>query len=221
VRRRVEVKICGLRDRAGLLAARDADLVGFVFFPRSPRAVTPAEAAGISAGLEGGPLRVGLFVEPSDDELDAALRAMPALDVIQLHGEEPPARCAAVRARSGRAVMKAVGVAEAADLARARGHAAVCDRLLLDAKPPPGATRPGGNAARFDWSLLRGLSLPVPWLLAGGLTPGNVADAIAATGARGVDVSSGVESAPGAKDAALVGAFLAAARGGERSEILL
>ncbi len=209
----IEAKICGLRDRAGLLAARGANLVGFVFFPRSPRAVTPAQAAEISAGIVGGPLRVGLFVDPSDAELEQALRAMPALDVIQLHGEEPPERSAAVRARFGRAVMKAVGVAEPADLDRARAHAGACDRLLLDARPPPGSTRPGGNAARFDWSLLRGLSLPVPWLLAGGLTPGNVAEAIATTGAPGVDVSSGVESAPGVKDAGRVRAFLDAARG--------
>lgn len=205
-------KICGLTDEAALLAARDADLVGFVFFPPSPRAVAPARAAGISAALGGGPLRVGLFVDPTDEALEAALRAVP-LDAVQLHGRETPARCAEVRARFGAPVMKALGIASRGDLDGVARFAEVCDRLLLDAKPPPGATRPGGNAARFDWSLVAGLRPGVPWLLAGGLTPENVGDALRATGADGADVSSGVESAPGAKDPARVAAFLRAVRG--------
>ncbi|SHI96903.1 phosphoribosylanthranilate isomerase [Roseomonas rosea] len=210
------VKICGLNDAAGLDAARagGADMVGFVFFPPSPRAVTPARAAALAAAMpaEGAPLRVGLFVDAGDKELAATLEAVP-LDILQLHGEETPERCAAVRARFGRPVMKALGIATEADLALLDAYAPVVDRFLLDAKPPPGATLPGGNAAVFDWSLLTRRAIPRPWLLAGGLTPGNVAEAIRATGAPGVDVSSGVERARGVKDPARIAAFLAAAKG--------
>jgi len=210
-------KICGLADAAGLDAAvaGGAGMVGFVFFPPSPRAVTPARAAGLAASLPaGGPLRVGLFVD-APDELVAAVLAAGPLDLLQLHGEETPARCAALRARFGLPVMKALGIAEASDLARIADYAPAVDRFLLDAKAPPGAALPGGNAAAFDWSLLAGRAIPRPWLLAGGLTPGNVAAAIRATGAPGVDVSSGVERARGVKDPALVAAFLAAARGAD------
>ena len=210
------VKICGLNDAAGLDAALagGADMVGFVFFPPSPRAVSPAQAATLAAGMpaEGAPLRVGLFVDAGDEELAATLEAVP-LDILQLHGEETPERCAAVRARFGRPVMKALGIATEADLALLDAYAPVAERFLLDAKPPPGATLPGGNAAVFDWSLLTRRSIPRPWLLAGGLTPGNVAEAIRATGAPGVDVSSGVERARGVKDPARIAAFLAAAKG--------
>ncbi|PZW47070.1 phosphoribosylanthranilate isomerase [Humitalea rosea] len=207
------VKICGLKDAAGFDAAcaAGADLVGFVFFPASPRAVTPAQAAALSARVTGGPLRVGLFVDAGDDLLAATLAEAP-LDILQLHGEETPARCAEIRARFGRPVMKAIGVSAAADLAVLADYAPVVDRFLLDAKAPPGGALPGGNAAVFDWSLLAGVAVPRPWLLAGGLTPGNVAEAIAATGAPGVDVSSGVERARGVKDAGLIAAFCAAAR---------
>jgi phosphoribosylanthranilate isomerase len=207
------VKICGITDPAALAAAAAADFVGLVFFPASPRALTPARAAALAAGAApGGPRRVGLFVDPDDALLDSTLAVMP-LDMIQLHGAETPARCAAIRARFGRPVMKALGIGERADLAAIDRYAPAVDWLLLDAKPQPGASRPGGNAEVFDWGLLAGVTVPCPWLLAGGLTPGNVAEALRVSGAPGVDVSSGVEKARGIKDPALIAAFIAAARG--------
>lgn len=203
-------KICGINDAAAMQAAAEAgaDLVGFVFFPPSPRAVTPAEAAAIARP---GPGKVGLFVDPADDDIAAVIAALP-LDVIQLHGEETPARCAAIRARFGLPVMKALGIASSADLDALADYAPMVDRFLLDAKAPPGAPLPGGNAAPFDWTLTAGRAIPRPWLLAGGLTPENVAQAIAVSSAPGVDVSSGVERARGVKDAARIAAFVAAAR---------
>jgi phosphoribosylanthranilate isomerase len=199
------VKICGIND----VFARDAavsagaDWLGFVFFPPSPRAVTVDVAASLAAGV---PARVGLFVRPTDAEVAAVLAAVP-LDVLQLY--DTPERCAALRARFGRPVWRAVGVASAADLPT--GPDGV-DGFVIEAKPPDGADRPGGNAARFDWSILRGWRAPLPWMLAGGLTPGNVAEAIRATGAPAVDVSSGVERERGQKDPALIRAFVAAAK---------
>lgn len=211
----MQVKICGVNDPDAFrtACAAGADFVGFVFYPPSPRAVSPETAAALSALHAGGPARVGLFVDPEDDALETVLRVVP-LDVVQLHGGETPERVAAIGARFGVQVMKAAGVAtrvEAEDVVARFG--AVADMLLFDAKPPPGATLPGGNAVPIDWSVLRGLDVPVPWLLAGGLTPANVAEAIAVSGAPGVDVSSGVERARGAKDPALIRAFIAAARG--------
>lgn len=210
----VEVKICGIRDAEGMDAAvaAGADLVGFVFFPPSPRAVAPAEAAMLSARHAGGPVRVGLFVDPTDEALAATLAAVP-LGLIQLHGEETPERAAAIRARFGLPVMKAIGVAAEADLAAAAAFAPVVDRFLFDAKPPPGGPLPGGNAQPFEWRLMAGRGIAKPWLLAGGLTPANVAEAIRTAGAPGVDVSSGVERARGVKDGALIRAFVAAAKG--------
>jgi phosphoribosylanthranilate isomerase len=205
------VKICGINSAEALRAASDADLVGFVFFPPSPRAVTPEGAAAISATLPGGPGRVGLFVDPTDDEIGAALSALP-LDLLQLHGAETPGRCAELRARFGVPVMKALGIATPDDLAPLPEYAPVVDRFLLDAKPPPEATRPGGNAESFDWALVAGLRPGRPWLLAGGLQPGNVAAALQATRADGADVSSGVERARGVKDEALVRGFIEAVR---------
>lgn len=209
-----EVKICGLNDGEGFDAAcaARADYVGFVFFPASPRHVTPGQAAALTARHPGGPIRVGLFVDADDAAIAAVLAAVP-LGILQLHGDETPARCADLRQTFGLPVMKALGIATVADLAVLADYAPVVDRFLLDAKAPPGAALPGGNAAAFDWSVLAGATIPRPWLLAGGLHPGNVAAAIAATGAPGVDVSSGVERARGVKDASLIAAFCAAARG--------
>lgn len=208
-----DVKICGLKDARAIdaAAAAGADMLGFVFFPASPRAVTPAEAGALLAGRSGGPLCVGLFVDADDAQLAETLAAAP-LDILQLHGSETPARCAAIRARFGLPVMKALGIATRADLALLPEYAPVVDRLLLDAKPAPDAPLPGGNAHPFEWSLLSGEAVPRPWLLAGGLTPGNVTRAIRAAGAPGVDVSSGVESARGVKDAGLIRAFVSAVR---------
>lgn len=212
---RIWVKVCGIATAEALAAAAQAgaDEVGFVFFSASPRALTPEQAGALSATLDGGPGRVGLFVDPTDEELAETLAAVP-LDTIQLHGEETPARVAEIRARFRRPVMKALGIATEADLAAIPPHAAVADRLLLDAKAPPGAALPGGNAQPFEWRLVRGLAVGRPWLLAGGLTPHNVAEAIATAGAPGVDASSGLERERGVKDPALVAAFVKAARGG-------
>jgi len=209
----MEIKICGIRDADALAACArlGMDFVGLVFHPPSPRAVTPAEAAILSGGQAGGPARVGLFVDADDTILAATLAAL-RLDMLQLHGGETPARCAAIRARFGLPVMKALGIAGPADLAAIADYAPVVDRFLFDAKPRPNDGLPGGNAHAFEWRLLAGQAIPRPWLLAGGLTPGNVAAAIAASGAPGVDVSSGVESRRGEKSIGLIEAFDAAAR---------
>ncbi len=217
----MEVKICGVTTPEALAACAGlgVDFVGFVFFPPSPRALTPAAAAALSASHAGGPSRVGLFVDPDDAELARTLAAVP-LHMLQLHGAESPARCAEIRARFGLPVMKALGVAVAEDLDALAAYAPVVDRFLLDAKPGPQAALPGGNAHPFEWSLLAGRRIPRPWLLAGGLTPGNVARAVAVSGAAGVDVSSGVESSRGVKSVALIAAFAHAARDNSRQSTI-
>jgi phosphoribosylanthranilate isomerase len=204
----VRVKICGVNDVAAFDAAvaAGADYVGLNFFPPSPRYVTPLQAAALSARHRGGPLRVGLFVDPADEAITAVLQAV-RLDILQVYGRvDVPG----LRARFAMPVWRGVGVDTVADLP---GEAGGADALVLEAKAPPAATRPGGNATRFDWSVLRGWRAPAPWVLAGGLTPDNVAEAIRATGASTVDVSSGVEHARGMKDAGLIRAFVANARG--------
>jgi phosphoribosylanthranilate isomerase len=206
----VRVKICGMNDAAAIDAAiaAGADWVGFVFFPPSPRYVTPAQAAALSARHPGGAGRVGLFVDPTPEQIAAALAALP-LDALQLY--TAAASAADLRARFDVPVWRAIGIAAAADLpATADG----IDAVLLEAKAPRDATRPGGNARRFDWTVLRGWSAPAPWMLGGGLDPANVAEAIAITGAPAVDVSSGVESAPGRKDPALIRRFVSNAKAG-------
>jgi phosphoribosylanthranilate isomerase len=207
----MRIKICGINSAEALAAAADAgaDYVGFVFFPPSPRFVTPAEAASIRAARPKGPAGVGLFVKPSLDDIAAVLATMP-LDALQIYGD--PALARVIRTRFGLAVWLAAGVSTPADLAAAAHAAEGLDGMVIEAKPPPGATRPGGNATALDWSLPAGWSPSLPWLLAGGLTPDNVAEAIALSGATGVDVSSGVETAPGVKDAALVRAFIKSSR---------
>jgi phosphoribosylanthranilate isomerase len=217
-RSRVEIKICGLSDVDAVDAAvaAGADWLGAVFFPPSPRAVSAEDAAEFFDALPEGVGTVGLFVDPDDTLLDHVLNHV-RLDMIQLHGQEPPDRIDAIRLEFGLPVMKALGVSTAADLEAARAYVDHADRLLLDAKPPPGADRPGGHATAFDWSILAGWKAPLPWMLAGGLTPETVADAIRATGAPGVDVSSGVERARGVKDAALIDRFCAAVRAAEET----
>lgn len=211
----VEVKICGITDEEAMDAAieAEADYVGLVFFPPSPRNVTPERAAELVEFTPGEVTKVGLFVDPDDAMLDSVLTRV-RLDLLQLHGSESPERIEAIRLEYGLPVMKVLSVAEAADLAAAEPYLAVSDRLLFDAKPPKGATLPGGNAVSFDWSILSGRKWGLPWMLAGGLTPANVAEAVRITGAPAVDVSSGVESAPGVKDPAKILAFIKAARGG-------
>lgn len=208
-----DVKICGLREPAHVQAAAEAGarFVGFVFFPKSPRAVSVAEAAALAQMVPPGVARVGLFVDPDDIFLAAVLAEVP-LDVIQLHGHETPDRVAEVKALTGLPVMKAVGISGPEDLGQLTDYAVVADMLLIDAKAPKDADLPGGNGLAFDWRLLVGRRWLRPWMLAGGLTPGNVAEAVRLTGAPMVDVSSGVETAPGCKDADLINAFVAAAR---------
>lgn len=208
----VAVKICGINDPEALSAAVEAGarFTGFVFFPPSPRHVLPELAAQLAAKVPLGVAKVGLFVDPTDQALDAVLTQVP-LDMIQLHGHESPARVAEVKARTGLPVIKAVGVADPEDLAALWDYGLVADMLLIDAKPPRDAALPGGNGLAFDWRLLAGRQILKPWLLAGGLTPDNVAQAIRLTRARGVDVSSGVESAPGIKDPQRIRRFIARA----------
>jgi len=211
----VQVKICGVRTPADVdaVAEAGADWLGYVFYALSPRAVTPAKAAALDRHMHGSeyrsgrsPARVGLFVEPGDVEVERILAAVP-LDAMQVHASLE--RAAELRTRFGVPVWHAVGVGAADDLpARSPG----VDRLLLDARPPAGATLPGGNAASFDWAVLQGWAAPAPWLLAGGLTPDNVAEAIRISGARAVDVSSGVERARGVKDTGLIRDFVRAAQ---------
>ncbi|MDH3264563.1 MAG: phosphoribosylanthranilate isomerase [Paracoccaceae bacterium] len=210
----IRVKICGLREAAHVDAAvrAGAAYVGFVFFPRSPRNIAPAAAAALAARVPPGVAKVGLTVDIDDAALDALVGAVP-LDMLQLHGGESPERVLAVRARHGLPVMKAVGIAGEGDLPALADYGRVADQLLVDAKPPTGAELPGGNAVPFDWRLIAGRRWPCPWMLAGGLTPENVAAAIRLTGARQVDVSSGVERERGVKDEERISAFIAAARG--------
>ncbi|MGC9368993.1 MAG: phosphoribosylanthranilate isomerase [Paracoccaceae bacterium] len=205
----IRVKICGLRDAAAIAAAvgAGAAYVGFVFFPKSPRAVTLDEARLLAAEVPPGVAKVALVVDADDATLDEIVAKVP-LDMLQLHGKESPERVAEVKDRYGLPVMKAVGIAEEGDLPRLAEYGRVADQLLVDAKPPKGAELPGGNAIAFDWRLIANRRWPVPWMLAGGLTPENVALAIQMTGAKQVDVSSGVESAPGVKDAALIREFI-------------
>ncbi|HMM08658.1 MAG TPA: phosphoribosylanthranilate isomerase [Paracoccus solventivorans] len=207
-----QVKICGLTRPEDLEAAAQAGAryAGLVFFPKSPRHLSIESAAALAGNAPDLLARVGLFVDPDDAALDAVL-AQVALDIIQLHGSESPARVAEIRARTRLPVMKAVGIAAPQDLDALWDYGLVADLLLVDAKPAPGAALPGGNGLAFDWRLLAGRRLLRPWMLAGGLTPDNVAEAVRLTGAPMVDVSSGVESAPGIKDADRIRRFVAAA----------
>jgi phosphoribosylanthranilate isomerase len=207
------VKICGLKTPETVEAAiaAGADLVGFVFFPPSPRHLSLSAAKALGSHVAGRAGKVALTVNASDDELHDIVGAL-APDMLQLHGVETPERVAAVRTRFGLPVIKALPIATRGDLTPVRQYEKVVDRLLFDARPPRDATRPGGLGTPFDWTLLRGLDLPVPYLLSGGLDAANVAQAIAITGATGVDVSSGVERAPGEKDVEKIRAFVRAAR---------
>jgi phosphoribosylanthranilate isomerase len=209
----VTVKICGLTTPEAVDAALDAgaDMIGFVFFAKSPRHISPEAAGRLASPARGRASVVALTVDADDAALDAVMTGL-APDILQLHGHETPERAAELRSRLGVPTMKALGVAEPGDLAAIPTYAAVCDRLLIDAKPPKGGALPGGNGVAFDWRLVKGLAPGRPWLLAGGLTPQNVAQALALTGAPGVDVSSGVESTPGVKDLAKIAAFVAAAK---------
>jgi len=204
-----KVKICGLREAAHVeLAGRlGAAYVGFVFFPKSPRAVTVDEARELAWAAPVGLAKVALVVNADDALLDS-INDRVAIDMWQLHGSESPERVAEVKARYGLPVMKAVGIADASDVDQIDVYSRVADQLLIDAKAPKGAALPGGNGLSFDWKLVNRKYWSLPWMLAGGLTPENVGRAQNLTGARQVDVSSGVESAPGVKDPALMEAFI-------------
>ena len=208
----VRVKICGLRTLADVaaVAASGAAYAGFNFFPPSPRYLTLAEARSLALAAPPGLAKVALTVDADDATLDALIEAMP-LDMLQLHGHETPDRVAALRTRYGLPVMKVIGVRDEGDLAALFDFSTVADQLMIDAKPPKGAVLPGGNGLPFDWRLVAQRRWLRPWMLAGGLTPANVAEAVRLTNARQVDVASGVETAPGVKDPARIAAFVQAA----------
>jgi phosphoribosylanthranilate isomerase len=207
------VKICGLSTALTLDAALDAgaDMVGFVFFSKSPRHIDWTTARELGHQARGRATIVALSVDADDDTLKRIVEALSP-DLMQLHGSETPARVKEISERFARPTMKAIGVATRADLAAANAYEGVADMLLIDAKPPKGAALPGGNGRPFDWRLTQDFHALVPWLLSGGLDPDTVGTAIVLSGARGVDVSSGVETAPGVKDPAKIKAFVAAAR---------
>ena len=207
------IKICGLSTASSLGAALDAraEMVGFVFFPPSPRHLAYDAARALGAQAAGRALKTALTVDADDDTFTQLIAALQP-DLLQLHGKESPQRAAEIRARFGLPVMKAIGVSSAADLAAVAAYEPVVDRILFDAKPPRESTRPGGNGLAFDWGLIAGVKIGKPWMLSGGLDPQNIAQAIAATGAPGVDVSSGVESASGIKSNTAIAEFIAAAR---------
>jgi len=207
----VRAKICGLNTPETVAAAVEggASYIGFNFYPPSPRAVTPEAAARLGASIPTSVAKVALVVDADDRLIDAIAEAL-APEIVQLHGAETPERVAAIKTRTGRKVMKVVAIATPADIEHTRAYESVADLLLFDAKPQPGGL-PGGNGLSFDWRLLKDARWPLPWLLAGGLTPENVAEAIRSTGAAQVDVSSGVEDRPGVKSPEKIRRFLRAA----------
>lgn len=207
----VIAKICGLKTPEAVAAAVEggASLVGFVFYGRSPRCVDPATVKRLAAAVPASVRKVALLVDESDQRIAEILSGCD-LDLLQLHGHETPERVAEIRARFGKEVIKVISVSEAADLDRAAEYEGVADYLMFDAKPPKSMTGalPGGNALSFDWTLLSKRRFKLPWLLAGGLTPDNVAEAARISGAPMVDVSSGVEDRPGEKNVSKIKAFL-------------
>ena len=215
----VQTKICGVTPKTDLdvLAYSNVWRIGLVFFPPSPRNLTPAEALAIAGRLPIKIQRVGVFVDPSNDLIDQVIQQVP-LNVIQLHGNETPERVSEIGQRAGIQIIKAIGVEREEDIARAAAYEPRVNWLMFDAKTPADASRPGGMGLSFDWRLLAGRQWRRAWILSGGLTPDNVGEAIRTSGAEYVDVSSGVESAPGVKDAALIQRFLAAVAAADQAE---
>ena len=211
----VSAKICGLRTAETVTAAVDngADFVGFNFFTKTPRYVEPEMAAALGRAVPAGVTKTGLLVDDDDARIAAILAVCP-LDLLQLHGAETPERVAAIKAKFGLPVMKVIKVRSAADIARAADYERIADRLLFDAVPPAEMKNalPGGNAVSFDWDLLKGFRSRLPWMLSGGLNADNLAEAVRRSGARAVDVSSGVEDRPGEKNPNKIKAFLTIAR---------
>lgn len=208
-----DIKICGLKTDEALAAALDggASHVGFIFFAKSPRNIAPVDAGRLREAAKGRAKAVAVTVDASDEFHDEIVAAM-APDMIQLHGKETPERVAEVKARYGLPVMKAFSIREAADFEAMAPYIGVADRMLFDAKPPAGSELPGGNGVSFDWRLLAGLDASVDYMLSGGLNAANIGDAIKLANPPGIDISSGVESAPGVKDAALIECFFKAVR---------
>ena len=208
----IRVKICGLKEDRHVDAAirAGANYLGFNFFEKSPRYVTVATAKNLMDRVPAGVARVALVVDGTDQQLDR-LTGELGIDILQLHGTESPQRVSEIKTKYRLPVMKVIGVSDASDLKSLKLYEPVADQILLDAKPPKDAPLPGGNGLAFDWQLISGRRWPLPWMLAGGLKPGNVAEAIRRTGARQVDVSSGVETAPGQKSSDLITAFINAA----------
>jgi len=209
----IDVKICGISEAAHAHAAAmyGARWLGFVFFPKSPRNLTVEAARKLAQQLPAGPKRVGVFVDAPDALLESATTAL-SLNAVQLHGHETPEDAARIKGMLGVRIIKAVTVSTEADLEKAEPYIPNVDRILFDAKPPEGAVLPGGNAVSFPWHILAGKKLPYKWMLAGGLTPENVREAITQSRAGALDVSSGVETAPGKKSSVLIQAFLSAAK---------
>jgi phosphoribosylanthranilate isomerase len=208
----ISVKICGLRrpEEVAAAVAAGAKYLGFVFFEKSPRNVTFDEARALAIPVPAGVAKVALVVDADNAALDILNQTVP-IDILQLHGHETPERVQEIKARYGLPVMKALGVADDNDLAALDVYAKVADQILVETKPHKAADRPGGNGVAFDWRLVAGRRWLVPWMLAGGLRVDTVGEAVRISGTRQVDVSSGVESTPGVKDAALISAFISAA----------
>lgn len=205
------IKICGLSTPETVRAALEnrAHLLGFIFFPKSPRHVSVAQAAALRALAQGQALCVAVTVDADDAMLDEIVQGMRP-EVLQLHGHETPERVRAVKARYGLPVIKAISVSDASDLVHLEAYIGVADKLLLDAKAPKGSLLPGGNGVTFDWNLLTALDSGLDYMLSGGLTAGNIGDALTRTHAPGIDISSGVESTPGVKDITKINEFFAA-----------
>ncbi|MBS8261698.1 phosphoribosylanthranilate isomerase [Roseibium polysiphoniae] len=208
------IKICGLSTEETMQAALDvgADMIGLVFFPKSPRHVSLSQACKLADMARGKAEIVALTVDMNLDGL-SRINELVAPDWFQFHGSETPEACAAAKVMYKKKVMKAVPISEAADLEQAQFYSIVADMILFDAKPPQGSDVPGGNGVSYDWSLLKDLDLSKPFMLSGGLDPSNVADAIAQSGVKAIDASSGMERERGVKDVELIRAFVAAARG--------
>ena len=210
----MRVKICGIKSKSAIDAAAraNADYIGFVFFEKSPRNLTILDATELATHVPVGICKTALVVNADDAFLDKLFEKV-AIDMVQLHGSETPQRVAEIKARYGLPVMKAVGISDQSDLEKIAQYAQVADQLLIDAKPAVDSDLPGGNGINFDWQLIAGRRWAVPWMLAGGLTAQNVAQAISLTGARQVDVSSGVETKPGVKSNDMIAQFVAEAKG--------
>lgn len=207
----LDIKICGLKTPDAVAAALDggATHIGFIFFPKSPRHITPQKAVGLRDAVKGRALAVAVTVDADDETLDEIVEAVKP-DILQLHGHETPERVAFIKARYGLPVMKAFSVREASDLAAIAAYKGIADRFLFDAKPPKGSDLPGGNGVSFDWELLAALDADIDYMLSGGLNADNIAEALHKTQAPGIDISSGVERAPGEKDVRLIENFFRA-----------